>query len=208
MEEVLNLYQQPYNEGHPVVCMDEASRQLIAETRQPLPLQPGRERRYDYEYRRCGVSNLFMFFEPLAAWRHVEVRRRRTMVDWAHCIRILLDDYYPDARRVHLVMDNLNTHRGASLYETFKPAEARRLLDRLVFHYTPKHGSWLNMAEIELSALSRQCLANRIDQMSVMQDRVAKWEEARNKLQATAYWQFKTTGARIKLRSLYPSINT
>ena len=207
MEEVLNLYQQPYNEGHPVVCMDEASRQLIAETRQPLPLQPGRERLYDYEYRLCGVSNLF-FFEPLAAWRHVEVRRRRTMVDWAHCIRILLDDYYPDARRVHLVMDNLNTHRRASLYETFKPAEARRLLDRLEFHYTPKHGSWLNMAEIELSALSRPCLANRIDQMSVMQDRVAKWEEARNKLQATANWQFTTTDARIKLRSLYPSINT
>ena len=143
MEDVLELYQQPYDEDYPLVCMDEACRQLTAETRQPLPLIPGTERRYDYEYRRCGVCNLFLFFEPLVGWRHAEVRSRRTMLDWAHCIRTLLDDYYPDATCVRLVMDNLNTHRGASLYEAFPPAEARRLLNRLEFHYTPKHGSWL-----------------------------------------------------------------
>lgn len=205
MEDVLNLYHQAYDARYPLICFDESNKQLIAETRTPLPIKPGEVARYDYEYERQGVCNLFLFFEPLRAWRHVKVTERRTKVDFAHCMKWLVDEVYPDAEVIRIVLDNLNTHGPASLYEAFPPAEARRLLDRLEFHYTPKHGSWLNMAEIELGVLTRQCLDRRIADQETLVNEIAAWESHRNASNATVNWQFTTDDARIKLKKLYPS---
>jgi len=207
MEEVLELYHEPYDPLRPVVCFDEGTKQLIGETRTPLPLQPGEPVRYDYEYERHGTCNLFMFFEPLRSWRHVDVTDRRTLIDFAHCMKDLVDRWYPDAECIRVVQDNLNTHKPAALYEAFPPQEARRILERLEFHYTPKHGSWLNMAEIELNVLSGQCLDRRIPHKQTLITEVAAWERKRNARNATVNWQFTTQDARIKLRSLYPSID-
>ncbi len=207
MEHVLDVYQRPYNAKEPVVCFDETSKQLIAETRTPLPMQPGEPQRYDTEYERRGTANLFLYFEPLGNWRHVSVTKRRTKVDFAHCMKDLVDKYYPEADLIHVVLDNLNTHKLASLYEAFPAAEAHRIAQRLRFHYTPKHGSWLNMAEIELSVLSRQALAERMDNQDTLIQAVQAWEEARNDAHATVDWQFTTQDARIKLKRLYPSFN-
>jgi len=206
MEDVLDLYTWPYDPRYPQVCFDETSKQLIGETRTPLPAEPGQPERYDYEYVRNGVANLFMFFAPLHNWRHVKVTEHRTKADWAYCMRDLVDVHFPDAVRIRLVEDNLNTHDPAALYEVFEPAEAKRILDRLEFHYTPKHGSWLNMAEIELSVLSGQCLDQRIPDLPCLQHAVAAWEADRNAARATVNWRFTTADARIKLKRLYPSI--
>ena len=207
MEDVLDLYHEPYDPQCPTVCFDETSKQLVAETRPPRPAVPGRIAQYDYEYERNGVRNLFLFFEPLAGWRHIEVTERRTKLDWAHCMKELVDEFYPNAERIRVVMDNLNTHNPAALYEAFKPQEARRLLNKLEFHYTPKHGSWLNMAEIEFSALFRQCLDRRIPDAETLASEVAAWETDRNTRQTTANWRFTTDDARIKLSRLYPSLD-
>jgi hypothetical protein len=206
MENVLEVYRRPYSPDEPVVCMDETNKQLVAETRVPRPAGPGRPRRVDYEYERCGTANLFMFSEPLGGWRHVAVTDRRTKTDWAYQIRELLDVSYPDAKRVTLVMDNLNTHRVASLYEAFEPVEARRLTERLEVVYTPKHGSWLNIAEVELNVLARQCLSRRIGDKRILQREVAAWETDRNQSQTGVDWQFTTADARIKLKRLYPQV--
>jgi hypothetical protein len=208
MEQVLDLYQQPHNEKEPVVCFDETSKQLIAETRKPLPMQPGEPQRYDTEYERRGTANLFMFFEPLGNWRHVEVTDRRTKIDFAKCMKALVDDFYPEADLIHVVLDNLNTHKLAALYEAFPATEAHRIAQRLQFHYTPKHGSWLNMAEIELSILSRQALADRMADKAVLIREVNAWQNERNEAGATIDWQFTTKDARIKLKRLYPSFNS
>lgn len=205
MEDVLDLYAEPYDPQRPTVCFDETSTQLIGEGRIPLPARPGRPERFDYEYRRNGTRNLFMLCEPLGGWRHVAVTDQRTMQDFAHQMRWLADQAYPDAQRIRVVLDNLNTHRPASLYQTFAPAEARRVLKRLEFHYTPKHGSWLNMAEIELSVLSRQCLGRRIGDEATLQREVAALEQQRNDAHATIQWRFTTTAARTTLRHLYPT---
>jgi hypothetical protein len=207
MEEVLDLYHQPYDPSQPVVCFDEGSKQLIGETRVPLPMRPGEPTRYDYEYERHGTCNLFMFFEPLQGWRHVEVTDRRTLLDYAQCMKDLVDRWYPSAECIHVVQDNLNTHKPAALYEAFPPAEARRILQRLEFHYTPKHGSWLNMAEIELNVLNKQCLDRRIPHKQTLLHAVEAWQQDRNRRTATVNWQFTTQDARIKLRNLYPSID-
>ena len=204
MEDVLDLYEQPYDSDAPVVCMDEASKQLVGEVRKPLPSLPGRPARIDYEYERRGTANLFMFVEPLAGRRRVSVTTRRTAVDWAQQVKLLLDEDYPDARVVRLVMDNLNTHTIGSLYEAFEPAEAKRLAERLEIHHTPKHGSWLNIAEIELRVLSGQCLDRRIPERSQLVREVNAWEQARNERTVGVDWQFTTAGARIKLKRLYP----
>jgi hypothetical protein len=180
MENILDVYKRPYDETHPLVCMDESSKQHIKETREPIPAKPGSVEKFDTEYERNGVSNMFMFFDPLEGRRHVVVTDQRTAVDWAHQIRYLVDDMFPHAKRISLVMDNLNTHTGASLYKAFAPAEARRILDKLEIHYTPKHGSWLNMAEIELSILSRQCLDRRIPDQDALKKEVVAWQEKRN----------------------------
>ena len=206
MEDLLELYQLPYDPRRPVVCMDELCKQLIAETRSPLPVREGSPARYDYEYERKGVCNLFLFVEPRRGWRKVFVRDRRTKVDWAVCVRVLLNEVYPEALCVRLVQDNLNTHVCASLYEAFLPAEARRLARRLEIHYTPKHGSWLNMAETELSILHRQCLDRRLDAPAVVQEEVGSWEAERNEVQATLNWRFTVADARVKLKHVYPSI--
>ena len=208
MEQTLDLYQQAYNPQEPLVCFDETSKQLIAETRMPLPMQPGEPLRYDTEYERRGTANLFMFFEPLANWRHVEVTDRRTMIDFASCMKALVDDFYPEVDVIHVVLDNLNTHKLASLYEAFSPEEAHRMVQRLRFHHTPKHGSWLNMAEIELSILSRQTLAERIADRESLEREIQAWEKGRNDANATIDWQFTTKDARIKLKRLYPSYHT
>jgi hypothetical protein len=205
MEQTLDLYQQAYNPQEPLVCFDETSKQLLAETRMPLPMQPGEPLRYDTEYERRGTANLFMFFEPLANWRHVEVTDRRTMIDFASCMKALVDDFYPEVDVIHVVLDNLNTHKLASLYEAFSPEEAHRMVQRLRFHHTPKHGSWLNMAEIELSILSRQTLAERIADRESLEREIQAWEKERNDANATIDWQFTTKDARIKLKRLYPS---
>lgn len=211
MEEVLELYQQEYDPLQPVVCFDETNKQLIEEVRLPLPAQagekgvPGQVERYDYQYQRNGTRNLFLFCEPLAGWRHVEVTQQRTKLDFAHQIRWLLDHQYPHVQVVHLVLDNLNTHRPASLYEAFEPQEARRLLRRLQWHYTPKHGSWLNMAEIEFGILSNQCLNRRIGTCQKLQHEVAAWQNARNAQKAKIKWRFTCQDARYKLNRLYPS---
>lgn len=206
MEAVLDVYHRPYDPRRPQVCMDETSKQLVGETRTPLPAQPGRPARIDYEYVRHGVRNLFLWVEPLAGRRHVAVTERRTTQDWAHCIRDLVDAHYPDADRVVLVLDNLNTHVPGALYEAFPPAEARRVLDRLELHDTPVHGSWLTMAEIELSVLARQCLDRRIPDAEPLAAEVAAWEARRNARQTPIAWRFTTADARIKLRHLYPSL--
>ncbi len=208
MEDVLDVYIRPYDPKRPIVCMDETSKQLIGETRVPLPVRAGRPHRYDYEYTRHGVSNLFMVVEPLAARRQVKVTDRRTRLDWAELMRELVDEHYPDAEVITLVLDNLNTHTPASLYQAFEPEEARRIARRLEFHYTPKHGSWLNMAEIELSVLSRQCLDRRIPDKAILAREVGAWQEERNRKEASVDWRFTTSDARIKLKKLYPSIQS
>jgi hypothetical protein len=206
MEDVLDGYCRPHDPKHPQVCFDESSKQQVKEVRTPLPVRPGEPARYDTEYERNGVSNLFMFFAPLENWRHVKVTDQRTALDWAHCMRELVDVHFPDAERITVVEDNLNTHSPASLYATFEPEEAKRIWDKLEFHHTPKHGSWLNMAEIELSILSRQCLDRRIADQETLRAEVAAWELERNSSSATVNWRFTTADARIKLKHLYPSI--
>jgi len=206
MEDVLDIYQRPYDPRAPQVCRDEASKQLLAETRRPVPAAPGQPGRVDYEYERKGVANLFLFCEPLRGWRTVAVTERRTRADWAHAIRELVDVHYPDAERIVLVMDNLNTHSPASLYEAFPPAEAKRLADKLEIHHTPKHGSWLNVAEIELSVLGRQCLDRRIADPAVLGAEVQAWQQDRDAAGGRVDWRFTTADARIKLKHLYPSI--
>lgn len=207
MEDVLEVYHRPYNPKEPMVCFDEGSKQQTKETRTPLPAVPGALAKYDYEYERNGTSNLFIFFAPLEAWRHVEVTDQRTMIDFAHCMRDLVDVHFPDAEKVVVVMDNLNTHKFASLYEAFLPEEARRIIQKLEIHYTPKHGSWLNMAEIELSVLQRQCLKARIPDQPTLIEKVSAWEHRRNASSATVHWRFTTEDARIKLHKLYPSLD-
>jgi hypothetical protein len=206
MEDVLEVYHRPYNEKFPMVCLDETNRQLIAETRKAIPAKPGQNKRVDYEYRRNGVVNLFMMFEPLKAHRHVKVMDQRTRKDFAQCIRELVDVHYPDAEKIILVLDNLNTHSEGSFYEAFEPAEARRLAEKLEIHYTPKHGSWLNMAEIEIGVLSRQCLSQYIESKEQMISEVEAWQQQRNYAEATVDWQFTTADARVKLKKLYPVI--
>ena len=205
MEDVLDLYHQPYDPLNPVVCFDETNKQLLADTKEPLPAAPGRVARYDYEYERNGVRNLFIFFEPLRGWRHVKVTQRRATVDWAICMRQLVDELYPRARRIRVVSDQLNTHHPAGLYQVFGPDEAKRLLAKLDFHYTPKHGSWLNMAEIEFSVLARQCLSRRIPDAVTLEREAAAWEQDRNDNHSKVNWHFTTDHARIKLHRLYPS---
>lgn len=205
MEEVLDLYAEDYDEKRPTVGFDETSKQLIAETRQPAAARRGKVERFDYEYERRGVRNLFMVCEPKRGWRHVEVTEQRTMQDFARQMKWLVDEAYPEAERVRVVLDNLNTHRAASLYETFAPEEARRILRKLEFHYTPKHGSWLNIAEIELSVFSRQCLDRRIGDEETLKGEIKKLEEERNAARAKIEWRFTSEDARRKLHRLYPS---
>jgi DDE superfamily endonuclease len=208
MEDVLEVYHRPYDPKRPVICLDEASKQLIGETRRPLPPEPGQPERFDYEYVRNGTANLFMVTEPLGGWRHVAVTERRTAVDFAQLLQWLADDLLADAKKIVLVMDNLNTHKMASLYQAFAPAEARRLAERFEVHHTPKHGSWLNIAEIELSALSGQCLARRIEDRETLEQEVAAWQIDRDEHCVTVDWQFTAKDARIRLRRLYPSFQT
>ena len=206
MEDVLEVYHRRYRDNEVLVCLDETSKQQVKETRLPRPARPGEPACYDYEYERNGVSNLFMLFAPLAGWRRVEVTDRRTKADWARVVKQLVDVDYPDKDRIVLVMDNLNTHHPASLYEAFEPAEARRLAERLEIHYTPKHGSWLNIAEIELGVLARQCLDRRIPCQEILRAETHVWQNQRNRDGVQVYWRFTTEDARIKLKSLYPSI--
>jgi hypothetical protein len=205
MEDVLDLYAEPYDPARPVVGFDETSKQLVAETRCPLPMEPGRPERVDYEYERKGTANLFLVTEPLGAWRHVDVTDQRTKHDFAQQMRDLVDRHCPDADRIRVVLDNLNTHTPGALYEAFTPDEARRILRKLEFHYTPVHGSWLNMAELEFSMLSRQCLGRRIGDRDTLVTEVAAWEAARNEQRASIRWQFTVDDARHKLHRLYPS---
>jgi hypothetical protein len=205
MEDVLEVYTRPYDPRHPQVCLDETSRQLLGEVNPPRPVAPGRAARQDYEYQRGGVCNLFLVCEPLAGWRDVMVSDRRTRIDWAHCIQDLVDVHYPDAEQIVLVQDNLNTHTPASLYEAFEPAEAKRLAGKLELHYTPKHGSWLNMAEIELAVLASQCLDRRLADRATLEREVMAWQAARNHAGRGVDWRFTTEDARIKLKHLYPT---
>lgn len=204
MEDVLSVYQREFKDDEVLVCMDETSKQQTKETRVPIGMETGREAIYDYEYERNGVSNLFMLSAPLEGWRHVEVTERRTKEDWAEVVRDLVDVHYP-GKRVVLVMDNLNTHSPASLYKAFSPGEARRIIERLEIHYTPKHGSWLNMAEIEIGVLRRQCLDRRIPDRETLCKEVKAWQKQRNGNGSTVDWRFTTEDARIRLKSLYPS---
>lgn len=206
MEDVLDVYTRPRDPDRPLVCLDETSKQLTRETRTPVPMRPGQPARSDYEYERNGVASLFMLSAPLEGWRHVCVRSRRTAVDYAHVLRDLAQVHFPEAKKIVLVQDNLNTHRPASLYEAFAPDEARRIAERFEWHYTPKHGSWLNMAECELSVLARQCLNRRIPEQAQLQAETAAWTQSRNTAQTKINWQFKTQDARIKLAQLYPQI--
>ena len=206
MEDVLEVYHRPFDEARPLVCLDEASKQLIGEAVQPLPPEPGQPERFDYEYVRNGTANLFMISEPLLGWRAVQVTERRTAKDFAEVLRWLAEDVHPDAEAIVLVMDNLNTHKLASLYEAFPPEQARRIAERLEIHHTPKHGSWLNVAEIELSVLSRQCLNRRIGSMDELRKEVSAWEGERNERQVEVKWQFTSADARVKLRRLYPGL--
>jgi len=206
MEDVLDVYQRPYDPMRPVVCLDEASRQLLGDARPPQSMEQGKPRREDSEYVRNGTANLFMCFEPLSGWRHVEVTDRRTALDFAHVVKDLLTVRYPEVEKVVLVMDNLNTHKASNLYEAFPAAEARALGERLEIHHTPKHGSWLNMAEIELSVLARQCLDRRLPDKAFLTAEAAAWEERRNTAQVQVNWQFTTADARIKLSKLYPYV--
>jgi len=204
MEDVLETYKLPYDPRFPVVCMDESSKQLVGEMRSPSEARPGRVRRMDSEYERKGTCNLFLFFEPLRGWRRVWVTDQRRRVEWACCMKELLDVHYPDALKIRLVCDNLNTHTGGSLYEAFPPKEAKRLCDRLEFHPTPKHGSWLNIAETELSVLAGQCLDRRMESKQLVSDEASAWEAERNRTEAKVRWRFTTEKARIKLEKLYP----
>jgi hypothetical protein len=204
MEDVLELYQQPYDPLRPVVCLDETNRQLIGETRNPLPIKAGSPEKVDYEYVRNGVADIFMMFEPLATRRYTKVTKTRTKIDFAHCLRDLSDLYYPRAEIIRLAMDNLNTHTLASLYDAFEPQEARRLAERFEIHHTPKHASWLNMAEIEIGVMSRQCLNRRIATFDEMSREVRAWNSQRNAACLTVDWRFTTADARIKLKRLYP----
>lgn len=206
MEDVLDVYQRPPDPKRPVVCMDETFKQLIGETREPLPPLPGRVERFDHVYVRNGVASLFLAFEPLSGWRHVVVTDHRRRLEWASFIKALVDERYKHAEKIVLVMDQLNTHSQASLYEAFKPAEAKRIAQKLEIHHTPKHGSWLNMAEIELSALGRQCLGRRIGKQETLAAAICAWEKKRNAATRKVHWQFTTFDARIKLHRLYPSI--
>lgn len=208
MELVLDVYKMPYTEALPVICMDESPKQLIKETRTPVERKPGRDAKEDYEYERCGVANIFMANEPLRGKRYVKVTERKTKTDWAAFIKEIADEHYPSAQKIRLVMDNLATHKPAALYEAFPPEEAKRIWDRFEFIYTPKHGSWLNMAEIELNVLMGQCLNRRIDKMETMKQEVNAWQEDRNNKEATINWQFTNDKARIKLKKLYPTILT
>jgi len=208
MEDILDTYEKPYDARFPVVCMDEQPVQLIGETRIALSVGPGQPEKYDCEYRRNGTAVNFMFTEPLACWRKVDIRPSKTMLDWAQEIRILLDVEYPKAEKVILICDNLNTHKIASLYEAFVPQDAKRLRDRLEIHYTPKHGSWLNIAEIELSLLTRQCLDRRLADIQALQQQAQAWYEKRNVKQRSVDWQFTSENARVKLKSLYPQFET
>ena len=207
MEDVLDVYAAPLDPKRPLVCFDEHLVQLITEKRQPLPAKPGYPERYDYEYQRNGTRNLFMIFMPLLGRRHVRVTEQRTKSDFAHCMKYLVDDLLPEADKVVVVQDNLNTHSPVSLYETFEPAEAKRILDRLEFHFTPKHGSWLNMAEIEIGVLCEQCLDDRIPDDETLGRGITAWEKARNEQGATVNWQFTSIDARNKLKHLYPIIS-
>ena len=206
MEDILEVYQRPYDPQRPLVCLDETSKQLIAETRVPIATKPGQPGRHDYEYRRNGTANLFMMFAPLEGWRHVKVTDRHTAVDYAQVLKELSDTHFPGSAKIVLVQDNLNTHKPASLYEAFPPAEARRLVERFEWHYTPKHGSWLDMAESELGVLSSQCLDRRIPDQQVLKEEVEAWEADRNRKHAKADWQFTTADARVKLKRLYPAL--
>jgi hypothetical protein len=206
MEDVLAVYTRPYDPRRPQVCLDETSRQLLAQVTPPRPVAPGQPAREDYEYQRGGVCNLFLVCEPLRSWRQVMVSQRRTRIDWAHCVKDLVDVHYPNAEQIVLVQDNLNTHTPASLYEAFEPAEAKRLAERLEIHYTPKHGSWLNMAEIELAVLAEQCLDRRLADRATLEREVAAWQAARNATGPGVDWRFTTADARIKLKHLYPAI--
>lgn len=206
MEDVLEVYKLPYDVKRPVICMDEMPKQLLADIRTPLACQSGQPTRQDYEYKRNGVEDLFMLFEPLQGKRFVEVKDQRRQIEWAHVMKFVADDLYPEAETIVVVLDNLNTHTPAAFYETFEPEEARRLTERFEFHFTPKHGSWLNMAEIELSALTRQCLNRRIPDKETLIQEVSAWQQQRNDEVVKVLWQFTTADARIKLRSLYPKI--
>jgi len=205
MEDVLEVYHRAYDPDRPVVCADEATKQLVGETRVPVPAAPGRVERFDFEYVRLGTANLFMVLEPLLGWRAVQVTERRTATDFAELLRWLAEDVYAEAERVVLVVDNLNTHKPAVLYQAFPPERARAIAAKFEWHYTPKHGSWLNMAEIELSALGRQCLAQRIESMQALREQVEAWEDDRNDRTIEVHWRFTTEDARIKLHRLYPS---
>jgi hypothetical protein len=207
MEDLLDLYEQPPDPKRPRVCFDELPYQIVAETRQPVPARPGRPAHIDYEYRRNGTANLFMSFDPDRGWRHVSVTDRRTKRDFADEMRRLVDEDYPEADVIRLVADNLNTHTTAALYETFPPAEARRIAKKLEFHYTPKHGSWLNQAEIELSVLSGQCLDRRLGDRATLEREVAAWEAERNQARATVDWRFTSAAARTKLHRVYPPVS-
>jgi uncharacterized protein (DUF2342 family) len=205
MEDILEVYQRSYNEHEVLVCMDETSKQQVKETRIPIAPEVGMLEKFDYEYERNGVSNLFMLFAPLEGWRHVKVTDRHTKIDWAHLIKELVDEHYPK-KKIILVMDNLNTHKLGSLYEAFEPEEARRIAERLEIHFTPKHGSWLDMAEIEIGVMTRQCLNRRIPDQETLRSELKAWQEQRNQKSVRVNWRFTTENARIKLKSLYPSI--
>jgi len=204
MEDVLEVYKRPYDPQRPLICMDEMPKQLLTDTRETLPVQPGKAERFDYEYKRGGVADVFMLFEPLAGKRHIEITDQRRRVEWAEVMRIVSDELYPEAEKIVVVLDNLNTHVGAAFYLAFEPQEARRLVERFELHYTPNHGSWLNMVEIELSALTRQCLDRRIPDKDTLMSEVKAWQDQRNSEVIKVHWQFTTADARIKLQSLYP----
>lgn len=208
MEDVLDVYELPYDKKRPVVCMDEKPYQLLGEAREPLPMIQGSDRKTDSEYVRNGTVSIFAFIEPLGGTHHVSVREHRTVLDWAEEIRYLTDVMYPDAEKIVLVMDNLNTHKPSSLYKCYPAEEARRILKRLEIHYTPKHGSWLDIAEIELHIMTRQCLSRRIAEIGVLRSELSAWETERNTLAAKVNWHFRTSEARIKLSSLYPTFTT
>lgn len=205
-EDVLEVYARPYDPVRPVVCLDEAAKQLLGEARSPIEATPDHPLRYDNQYTRSGTCALFMLFEPLAAKRHVQVKARRTGVDYAHTVRYLCDEVHPDAEKIVVVQDNLNTHGPWSLYEAFSPEEARRLCERIEWHYTPKHGSWLNMAELELSVLARQCLQERMESKENLEHHVQRWQDRRNQTATRVNWHFTTKDARIKLKKLYPDL--
>jgi transposase len=208
MEQVLDVYKRQYDKSFPVICMDESPKQLIRETRTAIKMKPGYEARVDFEYERCGVANIFLASEPLKGKRYVEVTNKKTKADWAKFIKQIADKWYKDAKKITLVMDNLATHKAAALYEVYTPQEAKRIWDRFEFVYTPKHGSWLNMAEIELNVLMGQCLNRRIDKIEIMREEVTAWENHRNNKEATINWQFTNQDARIKLKHLYPKLDT